>query len=252
MSFVVKFGLIAEWFDARLTWNDLNSDEYLNIPDEKITEKLWVPIIIFDNTESKYETPVDKKTLILVKKQGNAILSPIQEMEEIAYYKGAENCLKYTRDFFLRFKCNFELQHYPFDSQTCTMLLKKASKFEKFMNLIPRQLEYSGPVNMAEFVIIDTDIKRGDNHSQYDIQVSILMKRRISHHLLSTYLPSLCILIVAQVAETSLLIGISLFRCQYILPRNISRWPSPWPSRPCWSCSHSKVPSARSFHKHLM
>ena len=79
------------------------------------------------------------------------------------------------------------------------MLLRKTEKFEKFMDLVPRQLQYSGIVNMAEFVIIATDMISEQNQSNNDIQVSITMKRRVSQHLLSTFLPSLCILIVAQV-----------------------------------------------------
>ena len=199
MSFALKFNLVAEWFDSRITWNDLNDDLYLNIPDQEVTNKLWIPTIIFENTENKYETLMDKRALVLVKKQGPASLSPIQETEEIAYYKGSENTIQYRRAFFFRFRCNFELQNYPFDTQICTMLMRKTDKFENFMELVPRQLKYSGTVNMAEFVIIATDMSREQNHSNHDIQVSITMKRRVSQHLLSTFLPSLCILIVAQV-----------------------------------------------------
>ena len=120
-------------------------------------------------------------------------------MEEIAYYKGSENSLQYARDFFLRFRWDFELRNYPFDTQICTFVLKKTSRFEKFMDLIPSQLIYLGPDSMAEFFIIGTDMVGGETTDKYDIQVRIIMKRRVSQHLLSTYLPSLCILIVAQV-----------------------------------------------------
>ena len=189
--------MVAEWFDSRLTWNDLNDDDFLNIPDQDVIDKLWVPIVKFENTENKYETPHDQKATILVKKRGNPILSPIHEMEEIAYYKGSENSVQYARDFFLRFRCDFELRNYPFDTQICTFSLKKTSRFEKFMDLIQRQLVYLGPVCMADFFIIGTDMVGGETNDKYDIQVRIIMKRRVSQHLLSTYLPSLCIMIVA-------------------------------------------------------
>ena len=53
MSFSAKFNLAAEWYDARLTWNDLNAEEFLNIPNKELVEKLWVPQLIFENTENK-------------------------------------------------------------------------------------------------------------------------------------------------------------------------------------------------------
>ena len=61
MSFSAKFNLVAEWFDYRLTWNNLNNDKFLNIPDREVFEKLWVPVVIFVNTENKHETPMEKK-----------------------------------------------------------------------------------------------------------------------------------------------------------------------------------------------
>ena len=51
MSFTAKFGLSVEWFDQRLMWNDLNDDQFLNIPNEEVINALWVPTIVFENTE---------------------------------------------------------------------------------------------------------------------------------------------------------------------------------------------------------
>ena len=112
MSFSAKFNLVAEWFDERLTWNDLNDDKFLNIPDQNIIDNLWVPVIIFDNTENKYETPLDEKARLVVEKKGKYTLAPVTETEEIAYYKGSENSVQYSRDFYHRFKCQFKTGYY--------------------------------------------------------------------------------------------------------------------------------------------
>ena len=61
MSFSAKLNLAAEWFDTRLRWKDLDNDEFLNIPNKELIDKLWVPVIIFENSENKYETPIDRK-----------------------------------------------------------------------------------------------------------------------------------------------------------------------------------------------
>ena len=199
MSFSAKFKLIMEWFDAKITWNDLNDDKFLNIPSQNIVERLWVPVIIFVNTEMKSETTIDNKARIVVEKKGKYTLSPTQDMEEIAYYKGSENPIRYLRDFYLRFNCQFDLQSYPFDSQVCTILMMMPGKEDQFMKFIPKYLAYSGPKGLAEFFITSIAMMPAKDTEEYNIKVIISLKRRIAKHIQSTYLPSICILIIAQV-----------------------------------------------------
>ena len=108
MSFSVKFNLEIEWYDKNMDWQNLNDDMFLNIVSKDVVDKLWVPHIIFKNTEKNYESKIDEKSIILVKRHGNRSLSSMKEIEEIAYYKGSENSLLYSRDFYHRFQCHFD------------------------------------------------------------------------------------------------------------------------------------------------
>ena len=199
MSFISKFKLILEWCDEKITLNDLNDDEFLNIPSEDVMKKIWIPVVIFVNTEMKTETKIDDKSRMVVVKKGNHQLSSKADMEEIAYYRGSENPLKYWRDFFLRFSCLFNLQHYPFDSQVCTFLMKMPSKEKEFMRFIPRHVDYSGPLGLPEYVITKIDMIAATEEEDFDVKVRIFLKRRVSKQIISTYIPSLCIQIIAQV-----------------------------------------------------
>ena len=199
MSFLSKFKLILEWYDDKITWNDLNDDKFLNIPSDDVTEKIWVPVVMFVNTERKTQTRIDEKSRIVVEKKGKYHLSPTEDMEEIAYYEGSENPLRYWRDFFLRFNCAFDLKNYPFDSQVCTFLMKMPSKEYEFMRFIPKQLDYTGPLGLADFFITKIDMISATEEEDYNVKVRIFMKRRVGKHIQSTYLPSLCIQIIAQV-----------------------------------------------------
>ena len=203
MSFSAKFRLIMEWYDTKIVWNDLNDEKYLNIPSKDIIERLWVPVIIFVNTEKKSETKIDKKAKIVVEKKGKFMLSPTHDMEELAYYKGSENPLRYWRDIFLRFNCQFDLKSYPFDSQVCTILMTMPGKEYQFMKFIPKYLDYSGPHGLAEFFITGIDMIAAKDTEEYNVKVRIFLKRRIAKHIQSTYLPSICILIIAQVCNSN-------------------------------------------------
>ena len=133
MSFSAKFTIAVEWFDVRLTWKDLNDDEFLNIPNKEVIDKLWVPVITFENTENKYRGPIDSEARFVVKERGPLTLSTENEVEDVAYYKGSENSLQYSRDFHLVFNCEFDLHDFPFDTQMCTILLKIDQKEIMFL-----------------------------------------------------------------------------------------------------------------------
>ena len=88
----------------------------------------------------------------------------------------------------------------------CKILLKKPPEDRKFLKLMAKQLNYSGPLGSAEFVISDFDMVAESGN----IQVRIIMTRRVSKHIMSTYLPSLCILIIAQVMNFNIFCIFSL------------------------------------------
>ena len=199
MSFSAKFSVIITWFDHRLTFKNLHENRFLNIPSQSDIRKLWVPFLIFDNTEDNSETVVDKKARIYVNRLGNYTLSSDNEMEETAYYKGSENSLRYFRTYYHRFKCKFQLHNYPFDTQTCKMFLRIPEKQQEFLNFIPGQLLYLGNHDIAEFFISHYEMVGTKVDSSSNIEISIVMKRRVPKHLLTIYMPSLCILIIAQV-----------------------------------------------------
>ena len=165
----------------------------------KQTQQLWIPIILFKNTDNNLETLVDSKATILVKKMGNFTKSSNYEVRDTAYYKGSQNPLEYAREFHYKFNCQFALELYPFDTQTCTILLSKQTRVANFIKLVPHNLTYTGPINLMQFTVLDWKIASGPDEAEYDVVITIVLKRRIEQHLLSTFLPSLCILILAQV-----------------------------------------------------
>ena len=199
MSFAVKFNLGLQWFDYRLTWRNLNEDESLNTPSQDITEKIWIPILTFENTKLKLRTPVDRDARFTVKMQGPYTLASDEEVHEAAYYKGSENSVSYHRDFFLDFRCEFKLQYYPFDMQVCNICLKKQYKERNFVRLISTTLVYSGLRQKPEFFITRFEMNVEENNTDSDITVEIHIKRRISQHIFGTYLPSFFILLLGQV-----------------------------------------------------
>ena len=83
--------------ETRLRFKNLKDDVTLNnfLPSEM--DRVWVPKLIFSNTEEKPSTVVDDEATIYAEKQGDYELSPEDEMENIKYYNGHENQLHMQR-----------------------------------------------------------------------------------------------------------------------------------------------------------
>ena len=71
MSFSVKFNLEIEWYDKNMDWQNLNDDMFLNIVSKDVVDKLWVPHIIFKNTEKNCHNPNSTSTQLKSLKLGS-------------------------------------------------------------------------------------------------------------------------------------------------------------------------------------
>ena len=195
MKFSAKLKLSIKWFDRRLTWMNLMDNRGLNILTDSEINNIWVPELLFTNTAENFKTDkTDRKSIIRIEKQGRPFLKET-DPEETAYYEGAENPVTFAREYNQEFACDFELHNYPFDVQICQIVLSPTEKDQFFIKLKDENLVYSGPVQMLTYMVKEYRIERIDG----SVKATIQLKRLISRHLLSTYLPSLCILIIAQV-----------------------------------------------------
>ena len=199
MRFTADFTVNAEWLDTRLTWNDLNQHSYLNMPSEQEKKQFWIPKFVFGNSENNLEIPIDSKAKVLVKMKGPPTMSDQFHLKETAHFSGAGNPLLLSRNFNERFKCDFNLRYYPFDTQSCIILINANNKMKNFVQLTPSRLDYIGPTHLQNFEVLDWLAEIDTSESDVNIRIKIVLKRKVLQHLLSIYFPSLCIMVIAQV-----------------------------------------------------
>ena len=142
--FQVQFLLTMKWFETRLRFKNLKDDIKLNtfLPTER--DVIWVPELIFSNTEEKPSTVVDEKTSILVDTTYYPYqtyqLSDKDENSNIQYFSGAENPLHLRRFYNQRFLCNYQLKWYPFDVQKCHLVLEIKESYSPYVKLLIESL----------------------------------------------------------------------------------------------------------------
>ena len=125
MSYRCKFHLILKWFDKRLTYHNLKKDMYKNNLGKEELEMIWIPPVLFNNTLKIMSYRDNGNPKIHIEKRGKHFVAPPSIIDENFYYLGSHNTLHLQSEHDLILHCNYELLCYPFDTQTCTLEVRK-------------------------------------------------------------------------------------------------------------------------------
>ena len=120
-SIQLQFQINLEWKENRAIFYNLKSESYLNALSQDEIDILWLPLIVYLNTDQQETTRLGENwewsTFINVKREGNFTRSDYEVLDEINLFKGDENSLTMTQSYTHDFQCVYQLQRYPFDTQ---------------------------------------------------------------------------------------------------------------------------------------
>ena len=187
--FQVQFFLHFSWFDPRLTFHNLKADTGLNAlsPEEK--QKIWVPNLVFANTENRLSTLVDEDSILTITRSGNYTLPDTEDVENTHLFAGLENKITLSRFYNIRFLCYYNMQWYPFDVQvhlgltplntvcsiqTCSLLLKMKGKSGDFASLYTTdQLQYLGVQEVNQYVVYSYKMFSRQESNEVEIVIKV-------------------------------------------------------------------------------
>ena len=121
LSFTLKFSTVLTWKENRVKYQNLKTDTSLNALTAEDIKNLWLPTIVYDNTDQKEVTRLGENwewsTDVTVTREGSFTRSDVQEVDEADIFEGSENRLTMYQTYTWEFQCKYELQRYPFDTQ---------------------------------------------------------------------------------------------------------------------------------------
>ena len=211
-TFKLKFQLALSWYDFRLIYHNLKESRIANSPSLEEVQKLWIPSIIFGNTENNDVIASDPLAKVTISKEGVFDLSSETVVDEINIFKGSENKITFDKVYTKTLKCIYKLQLYPFDTQECTVNLEVGRYERKIITILPKSIQMMSETLLSQHFITGWQldfINRGQllfynfsdyNHFQYldhpkeGVHIKIILKRRINNAVLTIYLPTFLIL----------------------------------------------------------
>ena len=199
----LQFGLQSTWFDTRLSMQNLKQDRNLNTLTEAQKHEIWIPELVFHNTQSKLKSLVDQEAFVTISRKGKYDKNDKSQLQNAYIYRGEENPLTIARVYDIAFICEFDVRIFPFDTQNCSIVLAMAGNSGKFVHLSIDQFRYLGPVDLTQYYVksINSNYTLVADGTVDDkiagIEFRVIFGRRLIGTILTTYLPTFIICIVS-------------------------------------------------------
>ena len=127
-SIEIQFAISLQWIENRATYQHLKNDRSLNALTLEDIQQLWLPKVIYENTDQKESTRLGSnwewETKVIVRReQQQGTMSGLESVDETEIFEGSENSLVMNQTYTHTFQCNYELSYYPFDTQVDQIIL---------------------------------------------------------------------------------------------------------------------------------
>ena len=124
-SIEIQFQITLVWKENRATYQNLKVNDSLNALTQNDINKLWLPKVIYENTDQKETTRLgvdwEWETNIKVRRDGSSTKSGLETVDETDIYQGNENSLVMRQTYTHEFQCQYDFIWYPFDTQVNTL-----------------------------------------------------------------------------------------------------------------------------------
>ncbi|XP_071514862.1 uncharacterized protein [Panulirus ornatus] len=202
MTMQLSYEMEMTWFDNRLMYRNLKTNDTLNqVPFASMMD-LWSPTIGFINTEGHQHTAVDVETSLHLQRLKPPARRDSGAPGEVDLFPGEENPLIISRKYSTTFVCDFNLVLYPFDVQHCDMHLRMLSASKNYLMFdgLTTTASYHGSELLLEYQLEQPHLLY-DNIGEYDeMRVRIPLQRRSGYAILNIYTPSLILLLISYVS----------------------------------------------------
>ena len=195
-EYVLKFKFIMKWYDNRLTYHNLKARRSANALGTDEIQKIWIPNLVFSNTQNNENTKGTDDSEVTVTRQGNYTVSEDNSVDEINIFTGTDNQLTFEMTYTKTFRCEYQLQMYPFDKQLCTMDVSVKNLDQFGVRITPDTIEMLGKTVLTQYIVQSWVLKyQNESNPNEGIVMEIKLQRRLMNELLTTYLPTFIILV---------------------------------------------------------
>ena len=200
---------------------------YNSVLYRKSSEELWLPGLYIVDTIGAPNDLISKYQ-VRVKHEGPPQKSNRRNLHEALVYEGNENPLVFSEILDESLSCDFELTYYPFDTQTCSVILRVPILKRSVIDLIPGKCEALEKITLSQYNILGMENRVGGRHND-TLACDITLKRNPAFHIVATYLPTLTLMITALATlfideghvEATIMVAMTSMLVMFTLHQNV-------------------------------
>ena len=168
----------------------------MNTLTEEEKLRIWIPKLVFLNTKDMEVTQNDEASFIEIEKKSIARVNSFEENENTHIFDGRDNSFSMKRIYSVKWICSYNMQWFPFDTQSCTMEFRPEGNSDAYIKLLVGSLNYEGPQDLTQYFIRNQSmIFRVQDES---IVVTVILGRRLVGNILTVFLPTIIMVIMSQ------------------------------------------------------
>ena len=144
---------------------------------------------------------MDKKSIIRILANENFTHSrtDLSHHQNIYIFPGEDTNVEMARTYATEFLCLYNMNWYPFDTQSCSLDFMLDATANTFVSLMPGSLNYSGPVELTQYFVRQSTMTAHTFDDREGVRVLVVLGRRLLSNILTVYMPTILLNIMGHV-----------------------------------------------------
>ena len=225
----IQCRLTMVWYDKRLSFRNLRKDMEDNTASPDEMDAIWFPKLKFQNAIDGATTFVDDQTHLSIERRAGGRPNDLTFVYEDINYQGSENPMHLQRIYTVTLHCPFKLDMFPFDTQNCPIDIQVPFNLLTHMNIELESISHSSDIRLTQYNFTGL-FKTSNETSKKHVTIDITLKRIFIYHLFTTFLPTLCLVMIAEATlfidekhfEATIMVALTSMLVMYTLYQSVS------------------------------
>ncbi|XP_047474204.1 uncharacterized protein LOC125028766 [Penaeus chinensis] len=192
LAFNMEIEVALAWTDSNVRYKNLKQQEGWNKLSNLEVERIWSPDVEFLNVNNGELLRL--KSGVFVQRRGEADPPIFTDVKMDTMYQAQTGRLVQREQYYGSFNCHFGLFNYPFDTQSCSILIKLASADTQVIVLRNGSVSYSGLHKLPKYSIQNIAFQLNTRSDYAVLEVTFDLERRWSLLVLTIFMPTFLLL----------------------------------------------------------